>query len=432
MPLLNPKKWLQSPFIRQSFTLFWGSLLAQLFPLAITPLLTRFFTQAEFGTLALLTTLTSLFSSVACGRYEVAVMLPKSDKDARQLVWASLRIALLSTIFLFTLVIIAGTDFAQAINNSEVIPYLIYLPFLVAVAAVGQIFNYWQLRQRSFANISKARVLQGAGNALVSLFSGLGRFSVNGLIVGYGAGIFAQTTGLLISAWKSVFPKGWKDEYSTKIQRSLLHTYRDFPRINAPHTLVDLLQMAGVIALLTFYFGPAVAGMYGFCLRILQAPLNLIGAALGQVFFKEASERFSNGMEIRSLLLKTMKSLLLLSTVPFAVLLFFSAEIFATLFGEEWRTAGQMAATLSPWLLMQFILAPVSQLPSIVGKQGPVFFMSLAGNAIVISWIVAGGSYFDELFFMLKGLSVSMFIFYGLIILYFIKISSRPNLNFKP
>ncbi len=44
-------------------------------------------------------------------------------------------------------------------------------------------------------------------------------------------------------------------------------------------------------------------------------------------------------------------------------------ELFAFIFGSEWREAGVYAQWLAPWLLLVFISSPLSTLPSVLEKQ---------------------------------------------------------------
>lgn len=72
----------KSEFLRNVLTLMTGTTIAQAIPIANTPILTRLYTLADFGLLALFVAVTSILGSIANGRYEMAIMLPKKDEDA--------------------------------------------------------------------------------------------------------------------------------------------------------------------------------------------------------------------------------------------------------------------------------------------------------------------------------------------------------------
>jgi O-antigen/teichoic acid export membrane protein len=82
---LKPK----SEFSRNVLTLMTGTTIAQAIPIAISPILTRIYTPEDFGVFALYMSVVSIVSVVATGRYELAIMLPKKDEDAINIVTLS-------------------------------------------------------------------------------------------------------------------------------------------------------------------------------------------------------------------------------------------------------------------------------------------------------------------------------------------------------
>ncbi|EFK95942.1 polysaccharide biosynthesis protein, partial [sediment metagenome] len=77
---------LKSEFIKNIFTLLSGSTIAQVITLLAIPVLTRIFTPQDFGFFAVYFSLATIVSTVATGRYELAIMLPKHKKDALSIV----------------------------------------------------------------------------------------------------------------------------------------------------------------------------------------------------------------------------------------------------------------------------------------------------------------------------------------------------------
>ena len=86
---LKPK----SEFSRNVLTLMTGTTIAQAIPIAISPILTRIYTPEDFGMFALYMSVASILSVVATGRYELAIMLPKKDEDAVNIVALSIIIS---------------------------------------------------------------------------------------------------------------------------------------------------------------------------------------------------------------------------------------------------------------------------------------------------------------------------------------------------
>ena len=84
MPSPEPSR--SSSFATDVLKLVTGTTFAQIIAVLASPLLTRLYGPEAFGFLALSTSIiTSIIRVVACMRYELAIMLPKTDEEAANL-----------------------------------------------------------------------------------------------------------------------------------------------------------------------------------------------------------------------------------------------------------------------------------------------------------------------------------------------------------
>ena len=173
--------------------------------------------------------------------------------------------------------------------------------------------------------------------------------------------------------------------------RDLAARYRDFPRINLPHALLDAVQASVVLALIGAAHGAAVLGAYAFALRVARAPLAMLGASVAQVFQQRAARLVETKGDLAALARSTTQRLVL-TGLPFAAVLLFAPELFAWAFGADWRTAGEIARILLPWMLMNFVTSPLSQLPLIVGRQPTAFAFGIAYQATMVAPYVLGAA----------------------------------------
>ena len=134
----------------------------------------------------------------------------------------------------------------------------------------------------------------------------------------------------------------------------------DFPKFYLPTVMLDTLSKNLPIIFISSLFSNNLVGLYSFALRILSLPLLLIGTSVGQVFYQKFSENTHNIQSRKALLTKTWRHLALIGLVPMIICFMYSAPIFAFVFGEEWRLAGEIAAILSPYLYAQFVFSPTS------------------------------------------------------------------------
>ena len=114
---LKPK----SEFSHNVLTLMTGTTIAQAIPIAISPILTRIYTPEDFGVFALFLAITGVFSVVASGRYELALMLPRKEEDAINIFALGMMIIVLLTGVLFLTVFLFHTYLVDILNNEEML-----------------------------------------------------------------------------------------------------------------------------------------------------------------------------------------------------------------------------------------------------------------------------------------------------------------------
>ncbi|MBL0104439.1 MAG: oligosaccharide flippase family protein [Bacteroidetes bacterium] len=110
---------------------------------------------------------------------------------------------------------------------------------------------------------------------------------------------------------------------------------------------------------------------------MLRAPLAIVGSAYSQVLYSEVNTMKINGTPFKPLLIKSIRKIMLICFPFFLVLLFFAPFIFKIAFGDEWEQAGVLTRLLIPWLVMNFLASPISQVPNIMGQQRKAFLINL-------------------------------------------------------
>jgi len=91
---LAKKFTIKSEFVRNVLTLTSGTALAQLIPLILAPFLSRIYDPEDFGRLALYLAIVQILGAISSGRYELAIMLPKKEKEGVQITLLSIVITI--------------------------------------------------------------------------------------------------------------------------------------------------------------------------------------------------------------------------------------------------------------------------------------------------------------------------------------------------
>jgi len=122
--------------------------------------------------------------------------------------------------------------------------------------------------------------------------------------------------------------------------------------------------------------------------------------------------------------------LFLISFPAFLSVALWGDDLFAWFLGENYRIAGVYGRYLTPYLFLNFIVSPISQIPLIVNKQKQAFLLSLCGHSFYLLAVIIGGIYHDILLGF-TFLSVFLSIYYIFLILWLIKISCIKKIDLQ-
>jgi O-antigen/teichoic acid export membrane protein len=362
-----------------------GGVVAQLIPLAASPLLAHLYTPEDFGVLALFMSFVSILSVVATGRYELAILNPPEDRDGLALLVLACTIATVACGAVWIAVagsclVAPGSSLCSGPGMAREFTWLVPL---AALSAAGlSALTTWANRNKDYRRIAAVRVVQSGITAVASIGLGFAALGAAGLI---GAVVAAQW--LAIALLGSFVLSRSLPVFRTVSWARIGHQARQqiaFPMINLPHALLDNVQTVAVIGALSLAFGIGTTGLFAFMQRIMRAPLLLLGASMGQVFQQQVSAAHHEREPLRPLVLAQLRSLARWA-VLFVLIAPFAPWLFATIFGESWREAGVYGLILTPWMVANFLVSPLSQLPLLLGRQRGALLYGLAYQAALLA-----------------------------------------------
>lgn len=398
---------IQKSFITDVATLVSGTTLAQVILILSSPFITRIYGADAFGLSALFTSMTNVIAVAACLRYELAIMLPKTDEDAANLLALSLLLALTVSLTLVPIIWLFGDDLAYLLNAPNLQPYLWLVPPMVFLKGAFSAINYWNSRQRQFGRLSRAQVSRAITTSGTQIGVGFAGHASGGSLIG--AGVIGQavaTSALSYQAWKSDYAL-LREAISWNIIRRNLNNYRDFLRFDIWSALLNALSLQIPIFVLSAFFTSTIVGYYSLGLMVLQLPMTFIGTAIGQVFYQRAAEAKHEGTAKMALVVEsTTKRLIAISFPLILILLVIGRDAFIVAFGTDWAEAGVYAQILSFWILASFIASPLSTIFSILKKLKLLLYLNIVLLIVRFAVLVIGGVY-DDIYLCLFLLSIS-------------------------
>ena len=407
-----------------------GTTFAQILSVLAAPILTRIYGPESYGLSALFVSIVVIVGVVACMRYELAIMLPKKDEDATNLLAASLIMAAVISILTIPVIYYAGGFILESLKSPGLGPYLWLVPIAVFANGAVLAFNYWISRTRHFGSLSIARVASSIATTGSQLGAGFAGYATGGsLIIANIIGSAASAIMLGTRVWRNDWPL-LKSSVSRQGILDGMNRYAKFPLIDSWSALLNTISWQLPVFLLSAFFSSAVVGYYGLSMMVLQFPASLIGVAISQVFFQRAAEAKFDGT-LSKVVEDTILRLTILGLFPMLLLSVMGKEAFTVVFGTAWSEAGVYSQILSFWIFITFIASPISTLLSIFEKQGASLIFNiillmmragalvaggLLGNArtAIILFAVIGVIVYSMLFFWLLSLAgVSFFAIWG-------------------
>ncbi|ACD95220.1 lipopolysaccharide biosynthesis protein [Trichlorobacter lovleyi] len=384
LKLTKPK----SEFARNVITLMTGTTIAQIIPIAISPILSRLYSPADFGLFAFYMSIVGIISVIATGRYEMAIMMPSKDEDDEVIiiVFVATVMMMLVTLICFVLFVVFNKQVASMLNRPEISGWLYIAPFSVIITGLYQTLNYLLIRQSKFKQLSINKVC----------FSAISGPSQVGLgLLGFGAlGMLASNIGAyLITIWmifRSSEIRGFFKPCGRKQAEYIAIKYIRYPKYDIPAILINIVSNQLPLLAMGKYLGLGLLGNYSLMNKIVMAPIGLISNSILDVFKQRATEDYLKHGNCKDIYIKVFFKLLMLGAVPTCILAFFAPAIFSFVFGNQWRDAGVIAQILAPSYLLNFLVNPLSYTFQVTQRQNLNLFFNVLFFVMMTSAVVLG------------------------------------------
>jgi O-antigen/teichoic acid export membrane protein len=347
--------------------------------------------------------ITALIALSATGTYENAIVIAKNDDDAANVLALSMLICITVSLLVFIFGLFFNKGIALLLGNPDLAIWLYLVPVSVLFVSFYQALTYWAVRKQQYNRIANTGVLRSIVNSAINLSMGFAHFGVSGLILGQliGQGVAAGILGWQL--WRQD-----NDAHSLISRKKIIELakeYRDFPRYNLIHAFLDGIRDNGVIFLINYFFDVTVLGYYSLSLRVLRTPLNIIGSSISQVFYQQIARAKNTGHELWPYLKKILQQLAVISLPVFLILAILGPQVFAFVFGEQWKNAGVYTQILIPWIAINFVSSPISVVPLVLMKQKPFLFVGIGYNILIFLTFGIGAATTTDIIFTLACVS---------------------------
>lgn len=374
----------ESEFGRNVLTLLTGSGIAQIIPVLSSLILARLYSPNDFGVLALYISIVTIFGSISALRYEVAIVLPKRDNDAKYLFLISIFFSVILFLLYSILLFCFYSEFSYLIKSKvQDVNWLPIIPIGIIVSVVYQIIAFWMNRKKGYKKMAMARVIQSSSSAISNITLGVLSFGSIGLI-------FGSILGQVMSSFFLFLPvkKDINFNYFKKNKKKIVfvaNKYKQFPFFSTPSTLFNSISNVGLPILITIFYGAKIAGLYFFGYRIIRLPFDFMFSSFSQVYREHAVGLYNKEkQDLLDFTRRTQKKIVFFMLPSLIVLSIVAPFLFQFFFGEQWRNAGEYVAYFSIFIFFNGIYSPVSSIGDVLMKQKAILVFNVIVSIVQV------------------------------------------------
>jgi O-antigen/teichoic acid export membrane protein len=362
-----------------------ASAVSQFTAIIAMPLIARIYDPDAMGTMTLFLSLCMLIGSCVSLRYDLAVVLPRSQKEASNLLVLSVATSIGIALLLIPLLWAGLPYLLLPEQESASSIWFLLVPLFLVLFGTGQALRGWHTRHKRFPVMARGQIVRSLCSVLGAIGPGM-LYSAGPLtlifsrFLGALANLGILLTTFLRRDWGSV-----RAVVTLSEMRSAARRHWRFPVLDTSSVLLFNAAREIPVILLVSTLGTSVTGLYGMMVQVLQAPVNLVAAAIGQVIYQQASAQTARGEKIDDLIEKVLRHSITLGALPAALIAAGGGAIFAAVLGEQWREAGVYGALMSPWLLSSIAANSTALIFRTLQRQD----LDLAINALLLVGRVA-------------------------------------------
>lgn len=374
------KKLIKPGFAKDVATLMSGTTIARGLGILSAPIITRLYLPEDYGVLAIFISIVSILTPMVCGRYEFAIVLPKKDSDATNLLVLSIAIMAGVSIIVMVCVVFVHEGIATAMNAPQLSTWLWLVPLTLVLSGLYRAQNYWSTRRKLFKLLAVSGISQTVTRIAYQISAAFFTSGVAGLVQGY---VLGQAIGSSVLGASVLRADGKLIRSHTRARRviSLAHRYRAMPKYILQTTLLNSVAKYSLPFILSFYCGPGFAGLFALSQRIIVLPSSLLADSLWQVTHAKIG-RIEELERKGDFLFLVHRFVSYIFAFPFMCIAMFSHTAYS-IFGDKWND-------------LEFILPPLAAL----------LYMNTVSNAT--SYFTAFRMYRAEAYFNLILIGVSL------------------------
>lgn len=414
----------KSSFLRVAGKVGLLTFIGNIVGILLLPLISRYFTQDEFGLFALFFNLSNIFIPfITLGLNDAFISVREEDELNLLLGSSLICVAVISPVVCTIIFVLIYFNFF-GYGNLPLWSILFFFAELVLVSLI-MVFQSWSVRKEAYRSIGISNFFLGVLKPTSQILFGLNGFGFLGLLF---SEIFARLVCLFVFLKKFRFSVFSTVKKARPLVTTVIKKHKIFLS-RVPSTFIFNLGTALPTLLITNEYGLQSAGYFTFMMTLLIIPSAFVQKVLGDVFIGFFFQKLQKGQKTAILFFKKFLLMLICIALSLSGLLYlFADKLFTVFFGNQWQASASMLILYIPYFIGDFSVAPFGTILNMRNKPHyklvfdlvrmagffisaiSVSFFSSSVNMLVLSFSVTGlFSYFIYLLLIFRSLGVTNF-----------------------
>ncbi len=394
-----------SKFFVAVFKVGSGQLIAQLLSLISVPILSRIYSEADYGDVALITSTATLLINFSTFGLNSAVMKPKDNEEAKT-VFTTAMTANVVICTLFTAVCAVLFKVFKLFEVSDHYLLALVMMWLHSVlSTVYALLTVYVNKKGEHNKLFFNPIIGAIANFVIAIPLGLLGFGYLGFIFT----TILQNLICCIHMMRKDVPI--KKGIAVRDMVRVFQDYKEYVLFQFPSNFIGNIGIEYPTQYLGRMFTTEQLGGYSMCVRIMKYPIRLIASPISTVYFKTATEYHREGKNLAEFTYKMISRILLISALPVAAFIFVSEPLFVFVLGDTWAVAGQLAS----FLIIQYVLLFCSQTTGYcrvsIGRQKTDLMVTTVRLVIAIASCLTGYAIFKTVIGTVLGYSVGQCVY---------------------
>jgi O-antigen/teichoic acid export membrane protein len=374
--------------LKDARTLASASTLSQGLRILAIPVLAHLYTPADFGVLQVFMSLLGGGGLICALSYDRAVVLASTEEAAVRLFVGSCGLALMFAILTWISLELFQEALLEVLGLPELSSWLVFVPPGIVFIGCSESAKYLAARRADFRVIGGASILQVVIGTAIQIGVGMAKLNhAGGLVAGRVVGIGVYLAVLVTSA----FRVSWLDIRAATLSvggtLSELKANSRFPLEVAPAGVFSQAAYVAPVFLVALNFSASEVGFFGITMSLISAPMQLIGAALEQVFYSHSADEVRETGSAQKSIHGVFLPLAMLGLALGAAVLLLGIPVVEIALGSEWRPAGELAVRVSPMIAMNVVAMPLASALIVFKKQRVLLSLQAARSVLSLASI---------------------------------------------